>query len=40
MKAFLSAIVVAIFIAVVAAVALDGIGMNTADVYSSDSTRL
>ena len=40
MKAFLSAVVVAIVIAVAAAVLLDVIGMSTADVYSSASTRL
>jgi hypothetical protein len=40
MKAFLTAVVAAIVIAVAAAYGLDTLGLSSANVYSSSSVRL
>ena len=40
MKAFVSACAAAIVIAVVAWLVLDGVGLSSADIFSTGSTRL
>ena len=40
MKAFIAACIVVVCVSVVAAFALDSLGMSSSNVYSTDSVRL